>query len=500
MKLRRRQSADSDTEIRAQSRESKDATGNRRSERRLPGGVWVDADVADDVSTRPSRSWFRRSVRPQLKLRMHRSTTAHACTVYPWGVHSTLGHKGVYLGQDFLGGGGAFCFDPFEAYAQFSTSDAASNTNMMILGQPGQGKSSVIKTLLSRTAGVYGKDRFIAVVDVKPEYGPLAEVLNIPVVKLSPGGSVRVNPLEVRGRDESRTVRQVQMMQALTQTMLARDLNPVEDMALWSCIESLGKLRRQPTLADLVEVLRNPPVSVATSLRMAQHDVLEVCRDLTLAVESLVSRQLAGMFDGESTVSIDPDGPGVIIDISAVAHDQRALPLVMVAATAWLQELLTQPTQAKKIQVLDEAWKMVAFEATARYLQSCWKLGRTMGIANVAILHKPGDLGSQSADGSSASKIAQGLIADTSIRISFRQSPKDLSAYGDLFGWNETEQAEISELLRGQSLWKIGEKSVLLHHHLPASGPERDLCDTDQALSVVPAVSRRSITSGKTPK
>lgn len=457
--------------------------GPRSRARRLPGGVWVDEPFGrgdDDHVARPKV--FARRVRPQLVLAPHRSTTAHACTLYPWGVHGSLGHAGVYLGEDQLGGGGAFCFDAFEAYAKFAEGGTATNTNMMVLGQPGMGKSALLKTLLYRSASIYGLDRFIAVVDVKPEYGYLADVLNIPVVKLSPGGSVRVNPLEVRGGSQGRVDRQHQMMRALLQSTLARPLSQDEDGALWRSLVLVGGRDCQATLGDLVGVLRDPPESMALEGRLTNSELRHAIGEITSATEALVERQFRGMFDGESTVSIDPDGPGVIIDISDVMHDENVLPLVMVAATAWLQELLTLPSRAKKIQVLDEAWKMVAFEATARYLQSCWKLGRTYGIANVAVLHKPGDLASQSVDGSAASKISEGLLADTSVRVSFRQTASDLANYGSLLGWNVTERAEIADLRRGESLWKIGEKTVKLAHRLADVGPERVLCDTDQAL------------------
>ena len=452
--------------------------------RRLPGGVWVDDQGVPGVSTegRPRQRWFGNRLRPQLVLTQHRSTTAHACTLYPWGVHGSLGHAGVYLGEDQLGGGGAFCFDAFECYARFADGGTATNTNMMVLGQPGMGKSALLKTLLYRTAAVYGSDRFIAVVEVKLEYGYLAQLLDIPVIKLSPGGTVRVNPLEVRGPVEGQLDRQHQMMQALLQAMLGRSLVQEEEGALWRGLALLSNLGRQATLGDLVDVLRDPPGSMSTEARLSPERLREVIGEITSAASALVERQFRGMFDGESTVSINADGPGVIIDISDVMHDEKVLPLVMVAATAWLQELLTQPSKAKKIQVLDEAWKMVAFESTARYLQSCWKLGRTYGVANVAVLHKPGDLASQSEDGSTASKISEGLLADTSVRVSFRQTASDLARYGSLLGWNDTEKAEIGDLHRGESLWKIGDRTVKLAHRLPDYGPERILCDTDQAL------------------
>ena len=49
------------------------------------------------------------------------------------------------------------------------------------------------------------------------------------------------------------------------------------------------------------------------------------------------------MFDGPSTVRLDPDGTGVVIDVSAVFHDRDALTLVMLAATGWLQAVFADP-------------------------------------------------------------------------------------------------------------------------------------------------------------
>ena len=419
--------------------------------------------------------------RPQLHAPRHASTTAHSCTLYPWGVHGSLGFEGVYLGSDTLGGGGSFCFDAFEAYRIFSTSGSATNTNMMVMGQPGMGKSALMKSLLYRTASIYGSKRFLAICDVKSEYTELAEELGIPIVKLAPGGLTRVNPMEVRGSAEHRVVRQTAMMQALASGVLKRPLTQVEDVGLWNAVESLPT-DHTTTVADLVQKLTHPSVELAASARMSVEQFTNDTREMTFALQKLMERSLSGMFDGQSTVDIDPYGPGVVIDISAVQHDEEALPLVMVAATAWLQQILTENTEAKKIQVLDECWKMVSFEATARYLQACWKLGRTFGVANVAILHKPGDLSSQSEEGSATAKISAGLIADTAVRVSFQQSTEDLRDYGDLLGFSTAEQYAISDLIRGQSFWKIGTHAVKLSHEIPEGGVEAKLCNTDAAI------------------
>ena len=426
--------------------------------------------------------WTRRR---GLRLPAHRATTAHSCTLYPWGVHGTLGYRGPYLGSDLLAGGGAFHFDVFEVYDQFAAgAGSVTNTNVMILGKPGMGKSALVKSLLYRTAAVYGADRFLAIVDVKSEYGALADVLGLPVVKLTPGGSTRVNPLDIRDEvpAEDRARRRTAMVQALLGAVLARPLTAVEEVSLWSAITAIDMASTEPTLADLAGVLTHPTESLAAASRLAVADLAAELRDVSFGLDKLISRSLRGMFDGTSTTRINPGGRGVVIDLSAVQHDTDALPLVMVAATAWLQDILTTPTPARKLQVLDESWRMVQFEATARYLQAAWKLGRSYGIANIAILHKPGDLGSQANDGSATAKISAGLVADTSIRVSFAQTRQDLTTYGEVLGFGPNEQATIAELVRGESLWKIGNHTAVLDHHLAGGGPEAALCDTDQAF------------------
>jgi len=72
---------------------------------------------------------------------------------------------------------------------------------------------------------------------------------------------------------------------------------------------------------------------------------------------------------------------------------------------------------------LDEAWALFGNERTAKYLQSCWKLSRAYGVANIAVIHRLSDLRAQADDGTSTAKVSMGLLADTQTRVLFRQSP-----------------------------------------------------------------------------
>src|SRR6516165_2235690 len=131
-------------------------------------------------------------MRPSLRLHHHRGTTAHVASIYPFSVQETAGYRGVYVGLDVLAGGAEFCWDPFEAYA----AGTITNPNCWILGEPGNGKSALVKCLLWRMAGTYGTGpagRWFAIADPKGEYAGLAERLGLAVIRLSPGGSTRLN-------------------------------------------------------------------------------------------------------------------------------------------------------------------------------------------------------------------------------------------------------------------------------------------------------------------
>ena len=58
----------------------------------------------------------------------------------------------------------------------------------------------------------------------------------------------------------------------------------------------------------------------------------------------------------------------------------------------------------------------------AKYYQSCQKLARAYGVANISVAHRISDLRAQTDDGTSAAKVSMGLLADTKTRILFRQS------------------------------------------------------------------------------
>ncbi len=426
-----------------------------------------------------------------LRLPRHRATTAQLCSAYPFQAEAGLGSRGVYLGTNCLTGGGAFTYDPFEFYTQ----GLLTNTNMVVLGEPGWGKSASVKCLLHRTIGVLaspgGGPRWAGIADPKGEYGPLAAALGLDVLRLHPGGATRINPFDAGPAAERLGpvevgVRRMAMATALLGAVLRRDLTPLEDATVGWAVEQLFSRRRaQPTLVDLAHLLAAPTAAMARRAGQSPAALAKSVSDLRFGLGKLLDRQLRGMFDGPSTVEVDWTGRGVVLDLSAVFHDRDALRLVMIAATAWLQALLATPegdNTPRRIQVLDEAWALLSDERTARYLQSCWKLCRSYGVANIAVAHRLSDLHSGADDGTATAKVAMGLLADTQTRVIFRQASDQVAETAELLGLNSAEAHLLSRLVKGRALWKVAGRAAVVQHVIGPS--EQVFCYTDGALVV----------------
>jgi type IV secretory pathway VirB4 component len=417
----------------------------------------------------------------RLRVPRHWGTTAHVCSVYPFLAEGGLGARGVYLGTDVLTGGGGFAFDPFEAYA----AGLVTNPNVLIAGEPGVGKSTTAKVFVYRSVGVFG--RWVAIADPKGEYLPLADALGLSVIELHPGGTARLNPLDPgpAGQYDSPDElarRRAELVAALLGSVLHRDLSPIEDAALGWAIATLTT--RTPdarvTLRDVVDLLGAPSLEMSERAHATPSELARSVEAATYGLGKLLDRSLRGMFDGPTTVSVDWDGPGIVVNLSAVHHDPEALGLVLLATTAWLQAQLARPDGPPRIQVLDEAWCLLGSERTAKYLQSCWKLCRAYGVANVAIVHRLSDLRAQADDGSAAAKVSMGLLADTQTRILFRQSSDQVHDARELLGLTATETTLLSRLAKGRALWKIAGRSAVVQHVITER--ERAFCDTDTRM------------------
>jgi len=406
-----------------------------------------------------------------LYLRPHRATTAQLQLLYPFVSEAGLRTDAVVVGKDLMGG--TFCYDPWQLYAN----GELTNPNMVVAGQLGRGKSGFVKSFLWRQLA-FGRRAWV--IDPKGEYGPLATAAGVSPLRLRPGGSLRLNPLDlpkaVAGDRAEANRRRAELVGSLASSGLGRPLLPSERAALDLAVAAAGREAANPVLPQVLRALLEPSATDAASLHSSASALAEDGRQVALELRRLVAGDLVGMFDAPTTPGLDLTAPVVVVDLSAL-HSSPALPLLVTCATAWLQALLSYERQQKRLVVVDEGWAILRDLSVARWMQSAFKLSRAYGVANVVVLHRLSDLTDAGEDGSAEKKLAEGLLADTETKVVFAQPPSEAELTARLLGLGNVQRALLSRLPKGVALWRVGERTFLVEHCLSAI--EAALVDTD---------------------
>jgi hypothetical protein len=405
-------------------------------------------------------------------------TTRHSCSLYPWQVGSPLPQQGPVIGLDLLAGRTVFHYDPWALYAR----RLLTSPNMVVLGQLGKGKSSLVKTHLHRQA-LTGRQIFV--LDPKGEYAPLARLHDLPLLRLGPGSPDRLNPLEPLPDepDQELARRRIDTLTALAATGLGRELAPEERAALASTASRLG---RQALLGNVVHALLEPHATVAVDLHTTPVELAARVRPVALELRRLLHGDLAGMLDAPTTARLDPHGPGLVLDLSAV-FGSPALPAVMVAAGAWLSRALTPSaaTAPRRLLLVDEAWILLHLPATTAWLQALSKLARAHGVQLVTVLHRPSDLAAQADNGTATQARARGLLADAETRVLYTQAAGERPLLRELLDLSDVELDLVTQLPPHRALWQIGRHRAVVDHLLsPLEAAQ--LVDTDQHMTARP--------------
>ncbi len=413
-------------------------------------------------------------------------TTRHSASLYPWQVGSVLPPHGPVLGLDLLAGRTVFHYDPWELYAR----RVLTSPNMVVLGQLGKGKSSLVKTHLHRQL-LNGRQVFV--LDPKGEYAPLARLHGLALLRLGPGSRDRLNPLDPLPEESPPELhrRRSDTCAALAATGLGRDLHPEERAALHG---ALTDLPAKALLTDVVDGLLQPTPRTATELRTSPDELAARVRPVALELRRLLHGDLAGLLDAPTTARLDPHEPGLVLDLSAV-FGSPALPAVMVAAGAWLSRTLTPtaeatgpvPTGRRRILLVDEAWVLLHLPTTTAWLQALSKLARAHGVQLITVLHRASDLAGQADTGTATQARARGLLADAETRVVHTQTPGERPQLRELLDLTDVELELVTQLPPHRALWQIGQHRAVVEHLLsPLEAAE--LVDTDQHMQPATAV------------
>ena len=229
--------------------------------------------------------------------------------------------------------------------------------------------------------------------------------------------------------------------------MLERRLAPVEHTAIDTALAAAVNQNSVPVLPMVVDHILTPDQADDPDVRFAEdgHQVGHMLRHL-------VAGDLAGLFDGPSTVRFDPTLPMISHDLSAVAENSTLISVLMTCSSAWMEAALLDPDGGQRWGIYDEAWRLMSHPVLLRRMDAQWRLARHFGIANMLIFHRLSDLDNVGDQGTAMRTLASSLLANAETRIIYRQESDQMTATGEALGLTGTEMKLLPTLATGQSL------------------------------------------------
>ncbi|MFW0120369.1 conjugal transfer protein TraC [Rothia sp. P5764] len=402
------------------------------------------------------------------------------------------------MGEDKSGAGG-FYFDPWEFY----NAGIFKGMSMLVLGAVGEGKSSLVKSFVSRQVLIGRKALVMS--DRKGEWSIVSAYHAGKTIRVGSGEETRINPLDEGNRPskdgsgkpmtnkkwaEIVADRRFALLRAIAEILMNRELNPTERLVLGQALNlGLAAARaenRKPIIPDVVVGLEKLRSQHVEEYLRQRHEAAAILHDSFLSLVSTedgAASDISGMFDGESTVDFDVTAPIVTFDTSGLESlSKEARKIAHACIQTWAEAAITSNDFGKRIVVYEEGLEVIDDIGSLNRMTVQYKLARHYGIFNILVLHKLGDLNLAGDEGSKARASAFSLLGDSPVRVLYRQEAEEEELVKKTFGLSHREWEKVASFSSGRGLWKLGNHAFEVQNTMTA--PERPVFDTNKSMRV----------------
>jgi type IV secretory pathway VirB4 component len=428
-----------------------------------------------------------RSVLPQLTPELderHYFTTSSLAALLPWRAPSL-----------WLPGGALW------GLTQANTSPVGINlfanpplrdANCVVFARVRQGKSFLLKLLIRRfllsdpASGAAGADHTthhrggrVVVVDAEQlqEYRPLCEDLDGQYIRLTPGGSVHLNPFDLPPYDPdddeladprrahiATLLRFLELLLADRGQHLSADERAICDLALTVTYDQARADGRTPLLRDLLTVLRHP--------RECLPEVdYRLVRSLATRLARWVDGSLGALFAQPTDVTLT--NPLAVFNVSALDESLRPIGIFLIEQFVWNQQRRQHVAGEDEpcLLVVDELWLTLRTPEGGAFLDAMARKGPKYWFGLVVASQQPEDC--------LASSFGQAIVDNASTRVLLHMDAGALRTAAEAFSLTRPEIAALESAGAGEALLLCaGERQLI---SLLASDKEKDLFSTTPA-------------------
>ena len=362
------------------------------------------------------------------------------------------------------------------------------NSNLLVLGITGSGKSTTLKDMVFDRMAEGDK---ILILDAEKEYLDLAHVMHGNVIDGFGENASRINPLQLRDVPEvfdDTTKSQAEIERIVSDPYFKGSLSMhMEFLKTWFAlyIPALAQPENAIELSSLesclYEMYRSAGITERTDPRTMRPDQFPIMSDLYNVIAQVVStHQLGGrtvgdtkpfdhllaylqpavfgadrfVFNGPTTVNLDRalNVINVFSLLKAPANVKNAQ-FHNITTYAWL--FLTRDRNEHTIMLVDEAHLFITRDSSVTFkflheaMRRCRKYNASLWIASQNVADFLGRGGNDTAE-------LEGMLNNPAIRFVMNEKSTDISYLKKLFNISDKESSLITGAVRGQGLLMAG--------------------------------------------
>ncbi len=363
--------------------------------------------------------------------------TGPLSTTFPFTSSDLTSDKGILYGIN-RHNDGLIIFDRF----------ALENANSVVFAKSGAGKSYAVKLEILRLM-MMGTD--VIVIDPENEYEALATTVGGTYLRLSLNSDRRINPFDLPKPIEGEDVQAGDLLrsniinlQGLIKLMLG-GLSPEEEGLLDKALIDVYALKgitmeildpstyEPPTMEDLYQILNS----------------MEGASSLTQRLSKYTTGSYSGIFNKPTNVNLS--GGLMVFCIRDLEDALRPIAMYIILNYIWNK---VRSELKKRILVIDEAWSMMQYEDSARFLFGLVKRARKyyLGVTTIT----------QDVEDFIKSDYGKPIITNSSLQLLLKQSPSAVDTLAKIFNLTEGEKYVLLNSGVGQGLFFAGLKHVAI--------------------------------------
>ena len=314
------------------------------------------------------------------------------------------------------------------------------NHNAVVFATSGAGKSYLIKLELIRAAvsGIRA-----VVVDPEGEYASIVSALGGAVIPVQPGQPVGVDPFALPERSDGDVSARIGSLLTLME-LLGGGLNPNQRAAVEEALSfayaSRGYSDESPSSGGPPPTLSDVQSALTRRLDRWTPEVRGEVQQLALRLERYVSGSGSWLFSPSPGMRAGKSDV-VAYALGGLPEEDRAAAMFLVLDRVW-SGLSTNATPT--LVVVDEAWWLMQYPDTARFLQRLAKTARKRRAGLTLITQDVADV--------LANPIGEAVVTNAAVQILMRQAVQAMPRLAELFRLTQAEQSWLLNAQQGEGL------------------------------------------------